>query len=40
MQMRSLSLCKGLSLRGSERASPTGLDAPKTQNYFHYKCPE
>jgi hypothetical protein len=40
MQMRSHRLCKGLSLRGNERASPTWLDAPKNQKYFPYERPE
>ena len=38
--MRSLSMYKGLSLRGSERASPTRLDAPKTHNRFSYERSE
>jgi hypothetical protein len=40
MQMRSQSTFKGLSLRGSERASPIGFDAPKTENNFPYERPE
>ena len=40
MQMRSQSMCKGLSVRGIERASLTGLDAPKTQDHFPYERPE
>jgi hypothetical protein len=40
MQIRSHNLCKRLSLKGRKRASPAGLDIPRTQNRIPYERSE